>query len=250
MAGKAYGVRCDDLSCARIEGNQIVGGPAATTYGVVLQASRTLVARNIIDTGCTGTGGTSVALNTTDSYARVENNLIRGSACGGQVYGVWEHLLQLGHEVDLHSNTITGGGVAAGCTGHALAFDVGATTPASPRGLVRNDILQAGPCSGAGYDVTELAAGARPRIIKNNDFAPGIVYHPQSGADLTIDQVNMLSGAAANFSADPMLASDGIHLNAGSMCIDTGTAEGAPPDDYDGTVRPKGAGFDVGMSER
>jgi hypothetical protein len=126
--------------------------------------------------------------------------------------------------------------------------------PASARGLVRNNILLPGPCSsaGSGYDVYELAAGASPRIIANNDFAPApVLYHSNAMGDLTtLVAVDGLPGASNDRSVDPMLAVDGIHEQAGSMCIDHGTATGAPADDYDGAARPVGAGFDIGMDER
>lgn len=250
--GAYYGVRCDDVSCARIEGNTITGGSAINSYGLVLGRSGTLVARNIIDSGCmSSTTGVSVAVDTTDSYARFENNLIRGGACGGNVYGVREHIINSGDEVDLHSNTIQGGGVAAGCAGHALDFEVGATTPATARGLVRNNILLPGPCNATAWDIYEGAA-ISPRVLSNNDLAPvPTLYHSNGGGDLTTkDMVNALPGASANFSADPMLNADGIHLNTGSMCIDTGTALGAPSEDYDAMSRPRGAGFDVGADEK
>ena len=252
--GPATAVRCDDLSCARIEDNIISGGNGGSaSVGVTLARTGTLVARNTIDSGCmTGGSPVSVALDTTNSFARIENNLVKGSACGGQVYGVREHVLQSGNEVDLHSNTISGGGVAAGCTGHALTFDVGATSPASARGLVRNNILVAGPCASTAVDLFEAAAMASPRVLANNDLAPApILYHSNGGGDLTtIGAVNALAGAAANFSADPMLNADGVHLNTGSMCIDSGTALGAPAEDYDAMSRPSGAGFDVGADEK
>jgi len=39
------------------------------------------------------------------------------------------------------------------------------------------------------------------------------------------------------------------HLRRESPSIDTGTADGAPPDDIDGDARPVGAGFDMGSDE-
>lgn len=40
-----------------------------------------------------------------------------------------------------------------------------------------------------------------------------------------------------------------LHLNAGCLAIDKGTAQGAPTQDYDGNPRPYGAGYDVGAYE-
>jgi len=41
-----------------------------------------------------------------------------------------------------------------------------------------------------------------------------------------------------------------FHLREGSIAINKGTADGAPPEDYDGVSRPQGAGFDIGAYER
>lgn len=55
---------------------------------------------------------------------------------------------------------------------------------------------------------------------------------------------------AGNFSTDPHLDADG-HLQADSPCIDRADpARPVPAIDYDGEVRPKGPGPDVGADER
>jgi hypothetical protein len=122
---------------------------------------------------------------------------------------------------------------------------------ATTRGLVRNNILLPGACPSA-FDIHELAAMASPRVVANNDFVPApVLYHSNAGGDLTtLGAVNGLTGAAANLSVDPMLNADSIHLMTGSMCIDHGTSDGAPTEDYDGHARPSGAGYDIGMSEK
>jgi parallel beta-helix repeat protein len=50
-----------------------------------------------------------------------------------------------------------------------------------------------------------------------------------------------------NPSADPAVAD--FHLRAGSPAIDSGTATGAPATDFDGNLRPSGAGIDIGAYE-
>jgi hypothetical protein len=40
-----------------------------------------------------------------------------------------------------------------------------------------------------------------------------------------------------------------FQLLAGSPAIDAGSPDSAPLDDYDGTARPRGAGFDIGAFE-
>ena len=55
---------------------------------------------------------------------------------------------------------------------------------------------------------------------------------------------------AGNIDENPLFVGNGDYrLSAGSPCIDTGTAAGAPDTDIMGTPRPQGAGFDMGTYE-
>ena len=47
--------------------------------------------------------------------------------------------------------------------------------------------------------------------------------------------------------ADP--SGNDLHLVAGAVAVDAGTATGAPAEDHDGNPRPQGAGYDIGASE-
>jgi parallel beta-helix repeat protein len=53
-----------------------------------------------------------------------------------------------------------------------------------------------------------------------------------------------------NLNEDPLFEHpEDLHLQAGSPCIDTGTPEGAPDRDIEGTRRPCGPGVDMGAYE-
>jgi hypothetical protein len=65
----------------------------------------------------------------------------------------------------------------------------------------------------------------------------------------SLDGTTPLPGAG-NAVADPMYVSaTDLHLTAGSPCIDSGSATGAPDHDLDQNARPHGAGFDRGAYE-
>jgi hypothetical protein len=259
---QAVGVRCDDGACARIENNALITGVAGTrSYGVVLGATGTFVNANHIEAGCGVTEGDGILA--TNSYARIQNNNIGGGACNpGSVVttalAIAVHeLVESGlYEVDLDSNDLLGRGVANLCNSHGVVFDValGATAPAGDLGIVRNNIVHPGLCNNrSGF--AELNMKAVPRILQNNDFwvqAPGdVLLRDQNTTDLTTAAaINALKDtrALANISADPLLNAMN-QLTAGSPCIDTGTAVGAPATDINGTARPIGAGFDIGSFE-
>jgi hypothetical protein len=55
--------------------------------------------------------------------------------------------------------------------------------------------------------------------------------------------------SSENRLGDPLLDPT-RHLRPGSPCIDNGTDRGSlPADDFDGDVRPRGAGYDIGPDE-
>lgn len=61
-----------------------------------------------------------------------------------------------------------------------------------------------------------------------------------------------ISGDAGSTEGAPgfiNLASGDYHLSSTSPCIDTGTSNGAPADDYEGETRPRGNGYDIGAYE-
>ncbi|HEX6385974.1 MAG TPA: choice-of-anchor Q domain-containing protein [Anaerolineae bacterium] len=69
--------------------------------------------------------------------------------------------------------------------------------------------------------------------------------------DNGVDTQGVVSGGAHNVSGDPRFIApvqDNYHLGAGSAAIDTGTNVGILTD-YDGEIRPLGAGFDIGFDE-
>jgi len=122
------------------------------------------------------------------------------------------------------------------------------------RGLLRNNIVSAGSCA-TNIAIDELAAGADPRVLQNNDLwspiTPTALYRDEAANNLgTIAAVNALGDltVSGNISADPLY--DGANkLQSGSPCRDTGIAAGAPAQDFEGDTRPKGPAFDIGHDE-
>jgi hypothetical protein len=254
---QATGVACDAGGCARIAGNKITGNGGGSVVGVALTGSGPLIERNDITGGC----GTKVSMGilAEDSYARIENNIVRGASCGAgtvtpDVSGIHVHVAAGGNEVDVHSNTIDAGGGGA-CQGAAAGIGLGAAAgPKGRRGIFRDNILRAGGCNIARYCFWEDTAGTSPRLFERNDLdptgAPTALYLTGANqAFTTLAPVSTLPGAAGNISADPMFVGPiDLHLGAASACVNAGTPAGAPKTDFDGKARDDKP--DIGAFER
>ncbi|HJL18643.1 MAG TPA: choice-of-anchor Q domain-containing protein [Sandaracinaceae bacterium LLY-WYZ-13_1] len=157
----------------------------------------------------------------------------------------------------VHSNTLyvsrTPGGagsIAAGVTCRSF-FGL------AEFGEIRNNIV-IGADAGTSYGFYEEdhTAGrqCRPVLMENNAFFD--VDHvarfsgtPSETLYTSVSDANTESWATGNLSTDPMLDAD-HRLQAGSGCIDQGTATEAPSVDRDGDARPAGGGYDIGADER
>ncbi len=96
---------------------------------------------------------------------------------------------------------------------------------------------------------------AAPVIVNAIFWANGldeIVTEPTATSTVTRSCVAGGHPGDGNIDADPLFAdaSNGdVRLLAGSPCIDTGTASGAPAEDIRGISRPQHAGIDMGAHE-
>jgi hypothetical protein len=261
---QSIGVACLDKSCVRIADNIVKGSSAVTAaYGVVLHNDGAMIERNRITGGCGGQA--AVGLRADDSFARVQNNLITAGNCAGAAITVSPTnigLQVLGannqNEMDINSNTIDGGGNTGVCASIAVALGIvtGVPAPTAPKGIVRNNILTGGACTGATTgtsrtDFAETATTTDPRIFQNNDLDPSgtpavTQYLDELTTSRTAAAVNTLTDitTGGNISAAPMFVSPNsdlsiadLHLMSGSACKAAGTPTGAPGTDFAGTTR-------------
>lgn len=255
----SVGVRCENGACLRIANNVIDARAGILTWGVWLDGTGTFVDDNVIRGGCASMR--SVGVYAEDAFARLQNNVILGGGCNVSAAasmastGLEVVVDATTNQLDVHSNTIDGGGHGGSCQSAALSLAGVRAATAASSGVYRNNILSPGECR-TRYDVNELSATIDPRIFENNDLdptpAPAVLYRDENATDLTAAAVvNALTDmtVAGNLSADPMfVAPNDYHLAAGSMCVDAGTAAGAPALDFDGM--PRDATPDIGVDER
>jgi hypothetical protein len=252
-------LRCENAGCATVSGNVIKGGNDREAVAVALVGADPLVDSNLIEGGC-GNHTTGVWLES--SSARLQNNRILGGQCAGAGAPVFcgLHLISSGtsHSPDVHSNDIEPLGLSTDCQSIGILVEPASGADSTTTGVLRNNVISAGVCNSR-FAISE-AAGATLQSLQNNDlYAPTgepsaatlVLYHHGNSDATTAAQVNAISLAKGNISADPQYASypRDLHLTAQSPCIDQGTSDDAPASDADGKARPAGMGYDVGAYE-
>jgi len=117
-----------------------------------------------------------------------------------------------------------------------------------------------------GAGITVAYADVRNSILWGNDGPGGTGASDQiavyAGGSIAVTYSDVQGGwpGEGNIEAGPTFVepipvdqaptvAGNYHLRPGSPCVDAGTADGAPPDDIDGDLRPIGLGFDMGSDE-
>lgn len=96
-------------------------------------------------------------------------------------------------------------------------------------------------------------------IVRNTIFSQNqtnVTLVADAVAQTTVDS-NLFYGSGGTYGTnqkvgDPLfvsVAAADFHLQNGSAAIDAGSAQNAPITDFDGSLRPRGAGFDIGAYE-
>jgi hypothetical protein len=250
---------CQGNGCTTIAGNVIVGGTDRDALAVALKGGSPALDSNRIYGGCGSRSTTGVRLE--DSSARLQNNRVVSGECTSVDAPSFRGLHIVASATtaspDIHSNTIEPLGLTTACQSVGIQLDLAAGASTATSGVLRNNIVSAGICSTRTAIIE--ATGASLKSLLNNDlYAPQgtgaattVLYRHGTAAATTAAQVNAISLAANNLSADPQYAAypNDLHLGADSPCLDSGTSAGAPPTDSDGNARPAGEGFDIGAYE-
>jgi hypothetical protein len=211
-----------------------------TATGLRLDSSHAFVDRNDVRGGC---AARATGIVSRGSTSRIQNSRISGrtdcSIRGIEGIGLQVLLDGSGAELDVHSNTITGGTtnssrndcMVSNGGGVRLGIPIN-TTPVAPAGTFRNNYVTPFFCQNGGFStvVVEETAAADPRVFENNYLYPAVssnvIYQDDTGALMTIAAVNsLLDMTSAN------------NLQSGSTA-GMGTTAGMPLWDYFGKPRP------------
>ncbi len=255
------GVRCDDGACNRVADNAINANGGVTTVGLWLDNAGTVVERNDISGGCATAGGEEIGVLAENTWARLENNRIRGGECDVPSVGLRVVAADGTNEIDVHSNVIDGGGADGTCdsVGLQLMVDL-AAPPTAPMGMYRSNIIRAGDCDGTGvYNVAEGDIAADPSHFQSNALDPwdsptALYWDDDTTNGLTlagdIDLLTDIPNLGGTLDVDPMFVAypTDWHIQAGSPCDGAGEPGGAPLTDMDGDPRDPAAP-DIGADE-
>jgi hypothetical protein len=207
----------------------------AGTYVYCSSGAITLT-NNTFSGNSAGWEGGGASIYPSSGSATLTNNIFSGNTSVNFGGGAYVHTN--GVTVTMTNNTFAGTNTAVSGGGLYVALYVDTAT-----GNIYNNILWGNTATAAGDDlyVDNDADGngtASPVNLFNNDYAG-------FGSNLA---VNLSQGN--NMNQNPLLTAD-FHLQAGSPCIDAGSAAapGIPATDFDGEPRTSGVAPDIGADE-
>jgi len=205
-------------------------GRAQQGAGIFIQQGQPTITRNIVTANLAnlnaGVGGFGGGIEVYRSRATVTNNVIFANRAEFVGRGIDVYRSSLS---SIANNTIVGN-FAQRLAGGGSAYGGGIAITASGAIVSTNNIITSNLAQtrGGGVDVVSSSASLRNFDVWSNT--------PQNYGGIA-DQ----TGINSNISSNPLYvnaAANNYSLQAGSPCIDTGTATKAPPDDFNGEVRP------------
>ena len=213
-------------------------------------------------TNCVFTGNNGRGMYNNSSSPSVTNCVFTGNTAiygGGGMYNVSSSPAVTNCVFTNNTSDIGGGGMynhvfsaptVTNCvfTSNTGPYGGGMTNDSSSPSITNCVFTSNTGATGGGiYDINSSAPVVENSIVWGN--TNGAI----SGDTPTVTYSCVEGGWAGtgNISDNPLFVSapDDLHLQAGSPCIDTGTADGAPAEDIEDTARPQGAGFDMGAYE-
>lgn len=253
--GTARGVWVTGGATADVRANAITGCNSSSVehcYGVFVESAGddTVVDGNAVSAEY---GQNAIGIRLSATNAMVSNNVVMLSGRNNRE-GI---VLDVGTgfrptQGVVHSNTVVAQSMAEGVALLRLVNSGGM----DGSGVIRNNVMA---CLGSGSNrkaILEEGDGseADPGVLQNNDLWGCDVLYDNGGNTLNdIREVNALRDigrVGGNVSVDPrFLSSTDFHLSPMSPLIGAGIAEGAPPFDFDGDLRPGRRGWDIGYDQ-
>ncbi len=235
--------------------NPLAFGLSVSSGGGLVDSNQVHPGTCVVD-GCVGINLETIGANGLDLV--VSNNVAYGGD-GVQSFALLFNMAELASppSTRIVNNYLHGGDSPTGLSS-GLAFEAAGAVQIAA-GDVANNIVH----SGTGlfrWAIRERSPVARPLSVQNNVLtvptdvgATSVLYEDRTGAQLSIGELNMITGNSNNAEGTCGLVSatwmGDHHLTAGATaCIDRAAPSFAPPNDFDGVAR--GPSPDIGPDER
>ncbi|MEW6218942.1 MAG: choice-of-anchor Q domain-containing protein [Thermodesulfobacteriota bacterium] len=237
-----------------IEGSTIAGNSSTDAGGLKVSSagSLTVTDTSIRDNTASGSVGGGMVLS--GATALFDGCAITGNMAGGRGGGGYVYTAS-----PTFRNCIVSGNKATGFEGGGLVFD-GAGVAAS---IVNSTFSgnKAGTTGGAIGNRNSASITVKNSILYGDGGGVGSseIFGAVSASYSLIGQYGYGGGNNLNtkpYFIDPQsyesapTSSGDYHVQLSSPAIDAGTSDGAPGDDFDGDLRPLGAGIDMGADEK
>jgi len=235
-----------------IEGIIITKGKVNTKHGggIYLSSGSHLWLERVTVMNCSAEAGYSGgAIYANDSSVSAQKCLFKSNKAydgiGGVTYGgTWEAV-----NCVFIDNSAAWGAVAEN--------DIGGGTPGSSRWTAINCTYIKNTATSYGIVADFLSdwTGSNCIFAYNNGTDNILINATTTSSVKYSDMVpaSQFIAGTGNISVEPQFISSSepynLHLPAGSGCVDKGTSEGAPADDFDGVSRTGGTGYDMGAYE-
>jgi len=262
------------MASGTLEGFTITNGDASMGGGINHDYYVSTTIRSCIVTGNNGSG---ISLGIEGADAIIVDSTVYGNSGSAVSVGFNSSLTMTNCVLSGNGTGVSCGGESAYLTASGCTF-TGNEGTGIDIGWCWAELTNCTIAGNAGYGVHSVAgggallqdttvarnlAGAALGYVDNIDARNSIIMGQFGSAtfgSVTYSDVDGGWPGEGNIDADPLFvdpmppeaaptSAGDYHLLAGSPCIDTGTAEGAPLVDVDCEVRPWGAGFDMGSDE-
>ena len=236
------------ISTVTITGNVITGNEAGDGGGICYEyeSSGSIIGNTIADNTASSDGGGVAMIHrqNPDPLVIQGNTIVENKAegtnsngYGGGIYGGGTPLTLVNNIIAGNSAKLYGGGI-----------DFGSTSPACS--VTNNTVVDNFARFGGGGIRANSGVAVKNSIIWGNEA--GEDAQILGSPEVTYSDVEGGWEGEGNIDEDPLLVNPLIvdyHLVYGSPCIDSGTNEGAPSDDFEGETRPNGDAVDMGADE-
>jgi parallel beta-helix repeat protein len=266
FTGNAFAVHLD-ASAASVIGNDMHNNGNINTDepGVAVSAetgSTIQIYGNKIYQNQSPITGAGIAETGSTAGSNIFNNYI---AQNDAAAGVGGGIYSLADSTPIYNNTIVNNTAFGGAPTGIEGMQSHSHGSKSDNPTVQEKINELNSRTAGSWDNAHINTGAGTKgggVWVLHDTAPAPAFYnnivwgntddiTDMDGDLVVNYTDVeepwIGTGTGNKSSDPLLA--GYVLGEGSPCIDTGTSNGAPSNDIDGTSRPQRNGYDIGAYE-